>query len=237
MPMATVRYNACVMSTNRERSVPGEVAVFPLPNTVFFPDTVLPLHVFEPRYRAMVRDAIRGERRIAVSLLLPGWESEYAGSPKFHDVATVGRMEDIEELSDGRFDLRLVGVARVRLGRWVREKPYRIAVCRPLEELAPPEDDPRVLGAKLDLLASFSALARELRGPEASGVVVHDSVPFAAAVNLACATLPLEPPQRQRLLEIDDLLERQRKVTGLLDGLIEGLARLRASRGDGSPLN
>lgn len=235
--MAPVRYNAFVMSTNPESSFPGAVAVFPLPNTVFFPDTVLPLHVFEPRYRAMVRDAIRGDRRIAVSLLLPGWESEYAGSPKFHDVATVGRMEDVEELSDGRFNLRLVGVARVRLGRWVLEKPYRVAECRAIEEVVPPEDDPRVVTAKLDLLASYSALARELGGRESSSVVVHDSVPFAAAVNLACATLPLEPPVRQRLLETDDLLERQREVTGLLDELLQGLARLRASRGGGSPLN
>jgi len=68
------------------------VAVFPLPDVVFFPRTVLPLHVFEKRYRAMVKDALAADSRLAVALLQPGWQVGYEGSPAFYDVATIGRI-------------------------------------------------------------------------------------------------------------------------------------------------
>lgn len=73
--------------------------VFPLPNAVLFPDTVLPLHIFEPRYRQMIHDAANGDGRIAVALLEPGYEEEYEGAPAFHRVGTVGRIENLEQLA------------------------------------------------------------------------------------------------------------------------------------------
>ena len=97
-------------------SVTRQIPVFPLPDVVFFPGTVLPLHVFETRYRAMVRDALAADRTIAVALLQPGWEQRNAGNPEYFPVATAGRMEELETTSDGRYYFKLAGLVRVRLG-------------------------------------------------------------------------------------------------------------------------
>ena len=95
----------------------SSVPLFPLPRTVLFPNVDLPLHLFEPRYRAMAEDLTRGDRdpRIVVVLLRAGWEDDYYGNPPVHDVATLGRVVHHERLEDGRFNLVLRGTSRVRL--------------------------------------------------------------------------------------------------------------------------
>jgi Lon protease-like protein len=207
------------------------VPVFPLPDLVFFPGTVLPLHVFESRYRAMVRDALAADRSIAVALLRPGWEREYEGSPAFHEIATLGRMEEIETTVDGRYLFRLVGIGRVRLGEPVQETPYRIVRAAEIPEHAIDEADPAVRRAKLDLLASQVCLARELAGTEYSGLVLDDGLSFEAAVNGACAILPIDNALRQALLELDDLLERHRRAAKILDEILDRVLRLKSMRG------
>jgi Lon protease-like protein len=101
------------------------VPVFPLPGVVLFPGVQLPLHVFELRYRTMVRDALSGERVIALALLRPGWERDYQGSPDFYPLGCLARIESISWLPNDCYDLLLIGMVRVRLGRTVREFPYR----------------------------------------------------------------------------------------------------------------
>jgi hypothetical protein len=217
------------------RSPSGSVPVFPLPGVVFFPRTVLPLHVFETRYRAMVRDAMEGEGLIAVSLLLPGWEAAYEGSPAFHEIGTIGRIEDLEALPDGRFNLRLVGLSRVALGDVVRWRPYRVTRARRLSESDVDETSPALHARKVELLAAHGCLLRELVPDAAPGVVLDEKIPFESAVNGACANLPVDAELRQRLLEEDDLLERHRKATCILGEVLERVFRLKALRaGDGS---
>jgi uncharacterized protein len=216
----------------------GAVPVFPLPGVVLFPRTVLPLHIFEPRYRTMIHDAVAGEGLVAMALLKPGWEASYEGSPPIHPVGTVGRVEDLEPLSDGRFLLRLVGVARVAFGAAERTAPYRVLRVRVIPETPVDESDPSVRTAKLDLLTSHGCLMRELLpGEPTPGMIFDDRVSFEAAVNGACFTLPLEPGVRQRLLEEDDLLERHRRVSVLLDEVLERILKLKAMRGrdEGGP--
>jgi Lon protease-like protein len=79
-----------------------ELPIFPLPNVVFFPHTLLPLHIFEPRYRKMLADCLAGERRLAVVLLRPGWEADYYGRPAVHSVAGAGEIIQSEMLPNGR---------------------------------------------------------------------------------------------------------------------------------------
>jgi len=210
-----------------ERLVP----VFPLPDVVFFPRTVLPLHVFESRYRAMVKDALAADRTFAVALLQPGWEKDYRRSPAFHPVATLGRMEDVETTQDGRFLLRLVGVSRIRLGQVAREMPYRVCRADEIPERPLDTGDPKLRGAKLDLLASQVCLARELSGTTHTGLILDETVSFEAAVNSACTILPVETAVRQALLEIDDLLERYRRAANILDEILQRVLRLKSMRG------
>jgi Lon protease-like protein len=215
----------------------GLVPVFPLPGVVFFPRTILPLHVFESRYRAMIRDAVASDSRIAISLLKPGWEADYEGSPSFHEVGSVGRIEDLDPLPDGNFLLRLVGLRRVALGDVVKQRPYRVVRFRTLAESEVDEAAPENVAAKLDLLASHGCLLRELTSQDATGVVLDERIPYETAVNGACANLPVEPTLRQALLEEGDLRERQRRASVLLNEVLARVLRLKSLRsgeeGDG----
>ena len=89
--------------------------LFPLPNIVFFPHTRLPLHVFEPRYRQMVQDALEADQRFGIVLLRPGWEADYFGAPAVYDFGTLGTIEQAVPLEDGRYNIVVRGDVRFRI--------------------------------------------------------------------------------------------------------------------------
>src|SRR5687768_15383367 len=93
------------------------VPLFPLPGVVLFPRAVLPLHIFEDRYRAMTADALMGDKTIAMALLKPGWEKSYYGRPAIEPVVCVGRILSHEKLADGKYNFLLQGVQRARIIR------------------------------------------------------------------------------------------------------------------------
>lgn len=191
------------------------VPVFPLPNVVLFPRTTLPLHVFELRYRTMVREALSGERLIAMALLKPGWRQDYHGSPEFHAIGCVGRIHEVEWLPNDCYDLRLAGLARVRFDRIVKEFPYRAARVSLLPEHPYPEDDPLVALEKQALGEAQARLVAALRrhGPEEPlPELAHGEEPLERIVNALAMVLPMEPGERQVLLEEDSILERAQQV-------------------------
>ena len=121
--------------------LPG-VPLFPLPNVVLFPRAVLPLHIFEERYKEMTADALRGRRLIAMSLLRPGWERDYYSKPAIEPVVCVGQIVSHERLPDGKYNLLLQGQGRARVVREIStENPYRVAELEPLAEAQVPESD------------------------------------------------------------------------------------------------
>ena len=93
--------------------LPRIVPVFPLPTVVFFPGTILPLHIFEQRYKKMVQDAQSGTGVIAMALMKQGWEPEYYGSPDVFRIGCAGCIAEVVNLPDGRFNIKLAGVSRV----------------------------------------------------------------------------------------------------------------------------
>src|SRR5262245_23493857 len=93
----------------------GTARLFPLPNLVLFPHVGQPLHIFEPRYRQLMTDALDADRLIAMALLRPGWEDEYHKKPPIHDTVCIGRIHNEERLADGRFNLLLQGLCRARI--------------------------------------------------------------------------------------------------------------------------
>jgi len=210
-------------------SLPEIVPIFPLPSVVLFPGTVVSLHVFEPRYRQMVRDSSEGDGLIGLALLESGDGDGQNGRPPVHELGTVGRIEQLTRLPDGRFTLELVGLARVRYHEVASDKPYRLARIAPLPESAiPDEDDVQIVRAKLDLLAAQAMLSRELGGEDDPTLIFDERTPFALAVNGACANLPVTAELRQELLALDDIHERQQRVGRLITGLLESVMRLRA---------
>ena len=110
------------------------VPLFPLPNVVLFPRAILPLHIFEERYKSMTADALCGPRQIAMALLRPGWENNYHGRAAVEPIVCVGTILTHERLTDGRYNFLLQGHTRARLMRERGEGPYRVAALKPLEE-------------------------------------------------------------------------------------------------------
>jgi uncharacterized protein len=98
----------------------GKVRLFPLPNLVLFPHVMQPLHVFEPRYRELLEDALAGDGLIAMAALAPGWEKDYEGRPPLYQTACLGRIVSHRRLPDGTYNVLLLGLRRVRL---LRELP------------------------------------------------------------------------------------------------------------------
>ncbi len=97
--------------------LPATIPIFPLPNVVLFPGVFLPLHIFEPRYREMVADALKGERLIGMTLLKPGWESNYEGRPPVYPVGCAGLVSHVDKLADGRYNIVLHGLEKFRVLR------------------------------------------------------------------------------------------------------------------------
>jgi Lon protease-like protein len=120
--------------------------LFPLPGVVLFPRAILPLHIFEERYRAMTADALAGQRQIAMALLSPGWESNYQARPAVEPVVCVGTIISHERLPDGRFNLLLRGDMRCRIAREYADathgqRLYRLARLQPIVESSTLEID------------------------------------------------------------------------------------------------
>ena len=111
------------------------IPLFPLPTTVFYPNTSLPLHIFEPRYRSMVADALNGKGEIGMILLRPGWESDYQGTPEIMTIGCLGKIEHHSKLPEGKYNILLSGLYRFRILNEIKGKIYRQAQVEFLKEI------------------------------------------------------------------------------------------------------
>lgn len=148
----------------------GVVRLFPLPNVVLFPHVVQPLHVFEPRYREMVEDALASDGLIAMALLQPGWERDYEGRPQVSPVACLGQIISHQRLADGRFNLLLQGVRRAAIQRELPPTaPFRQVEVDLLDDFYPasgkasrPKMQRRLVELARELLPDRAPLREEL---------------------------------------------------------------------------
>lgn len=193
--------------------------IFPLPDIVFFPHTLLPLHIFEARYRAMVTDALDRDRRLAIVGFKPGYEATYAGKPAVHAVAGAGVIVNAERLPTGRYNIVMRGECRVRI---VAELPtdtlYRVVRAERLDDVAPAVDVAPVLAR---IRATCARLLRALDRPPdlLDPVLSGDQPPSAIADRVAAAVLP-SATLRQALLETLDVGRRLARLSAALDELV-----------------
>ena len=110
------------------------VRLFPLPNVVLFPGAVLPLHIFEQRYKEMTRDALGDNKVIAMALLKPGWEKNYYQRPAIEPVVCIGKILASEKLDDSTYNFLLQGMQRARIVGEREGRPYRLAEVAPITE-------------------------------------------------------------------------------------------------------
>ncbi len=193
--------------------LPSEIPIFPLPNVVLFPSTLLPLHIFEPRYRAMVEDALDGERLIGMVMLRPGWEPDYEGAPRVYPVGCAGFITHAEPLADGRYNIILRGTQKFRIDaeRYAREgvQRYRVGKIESIREsTAGSVSAVQQARQKLEKL-----LARKLQKTD------HDFIPkdVPDADLVHAIAQHLEPLEKQALLECNSLLERCETLVELLE--------------------
>ncbi len=207
-----------------ERRIP----IFPLPEVVFFPETVLPLHVFEPRYRQMVADCLAGDRWLGVVMLRPGWEKDYQGRPPVHSVAGAGEVIQAEALADGRYNVLLDGRARVRILEedGPEGRLYRVARVQRLADRGPSPDDRTFQGRLQELRAAHARLLLALgqSHPDVVGrLTVAGASPGAVIDRIVSAVVP-DAEVRQHVLETVDVSERLDLAVGALSELLTMVA-------------
>src|SRR5688572_17268367 len=122
--------------------LPPTIPIFPLPNVVLFPNVFLPLHIFEPRYRAMVADSLEGDRIIGMTLLQPGFETAYEGRPGVYPIGCAGVVTHTERMPDGRYNIVLRGIEKFRIDDEVGSRSYRMAHVTPLPEVSSADEQP-----------------------------------------------------------------------------------------------
>ena len=193
--------------------LPPVIPVFPLPNVVLFPNVFLPLHIFEARYRAMVADALAGDRIIGMILLKPGYEANYEGRPPIYSVGCAGVITHAEAQSDGRYNIVLRGLEKYRIVSEDESKPYRLATIELLSEVTP-EADKVELRRHRQRLEALLAAAVERSGSEPR---FPPAVPDEDLVNALAQYIELDPLERQALLERDGILARCRGLVELLE--------------------
>ena len=209
------------MSPSRSTLV---LPIFPLPDVTFFPHTLLPLHVFEARYRAMVMDTLARDRRLAVVKLRPGYEAAYAGKPAVHPVAGAGEIVSWERLASGRYNILLKGECRVRIES---ERPtdtlYRVVTAQRLDDVPPAATVVPMLDR---IREACGRLLRALDRPAdlLDTALADGQPPGAVADRIAAAVLP-DATLRQELLETLDVADRLARVSAALDDLVNELLR------------
>jgi Lon protease-like protein len=197
--------------------------IFPLPDLTFFPHTLLPLHIFEARYRAMITDCLSRDKRLAVVGLKPGYEASYEGKPPVYAVCGVGRIVQWERLASGRFNLLLRGEGRVRIDRELpTDTLYRMVAATPLAETAA---DAPGLGALAERVKArcrqiLTALGRS--NEDLLAMMEGLDQPAELCDQVASALVPLASA-RQALLEELDVEQRLERLAGALDALLSQL--------------
>jgi uncharacterized protein len=193
--------------------------IFPLPNVVLFPNVFLPLHIFEPRYREMVADAVASDRMIGMVLLRPGWDRDYEGTPPVYPVGCSGVITHVEALADGRFNIVLRGLERFRIIDEDRTRSYRRAHVEPVFEVPLRNDDRTAIRSQRSKLEALLAPSVERTGTLRSGADLRmpAAMPDEDLVNALAQYLDLEPLEKQALLEKPCLRTRAESLVELLE--------------------
>jgi len=210
--------------------IPEIIPIFPLPETVLLPSEVLPLHIFEPRYRQMVRDALSGARIIGMTRLQPGYENSYEGAPEINPVGCAGVIAQHQVLPDGRYLIVLVGVQKFQVAEELpRATLYRQFRVEHRPEQSSTQEKASLQNLRLELVSDLPPVLQRIRG-ESIAPADLARLDDNQLVAVACQILQLNSDEKQRVLESESLSDRY-----LL--LHEALELLRMAGGGGAPVD
>jgi uncharacterized protein len=196
--------------------LPAVIPIFPLESPTLFPNASFPLHIFEPRYRAMIADALKGDRIIGMVMLQPGHESEYEGRPPIFPIGCAGLITEYEELPDGRYNILLGGLVKFRVTGEDNSRLYRLARVETIPEVLDDRGMEQLRQERERIASLLSALYDRFGFPEPP-----PGVPDEQVVDELAEHLPLSPLSRQQLLEQGSPLARASTIVKLLEALVK----------------
>jgi uncharacterized protein len=212
----------------------GKVRLFPLPNLVMFPHVMQPLHIFEPRYRDLLEDALADDKLIAMAVLTPGWEKDYDGCPPLYPMACLGRVTSHFRLADGTYNVLLLGLQRVRLVREIKPwKSFRAAQAELCEDQYSDCSLSRqnILRRKLhDALVQMLPMMPEAK--EQLDQLLDQDVPLGVLTDVIAYMLGIDLARKQALLNEVDVY---RRTELLLVDLLEAASDVGTGQADSFP--
>lgn len=192
-------------------TLPPAIPIFPLEMTMLFPGVSRPLHIFEPRYRAMVADALKGDRIIGMATLKPGYEADYAGRPPVYEIGCAGVITDVEELSGGRFNIVLRGLVKFRVTGEDESRAYRLARVDAIPEVSNDAERAALRKQRLRLEALVTKGSDSKVSPETTDEEL---------VNMLAQYLPMNHLQRQNLLELKSVFLRAQALIAMIESKV-----------------
>ncbi len=207
--------------------LPKTSPIFALPSVVFFPRTYLPLHIFEPRYREMVKDCLRGDQMITMALLKEGWEKDYYGNPEIYSLGCIGKMIKTQLLEDGRYNLILYGLAKVQIKEGIFDRSYRqgwidvVAQGLRAQTLSP--------DLKRKLLTQLHEYGRLIGAEQQMQGFLRVEMDDETLVNLFSSELNFTPTEKMFLLEADTLTQQCKRLVELTQFKIHEVTKGQAS--------
>ncbi len=202
----------------------GVARLFPLPDLVMFPHVMQPLHIFEPRYREMLNDALDGDGLIAMSVLAPGWEVDYEGRPDLLPHVCLGKVVTHQRLDDGRYNIMLLGSRRARI---LQETPairtFRQAEIELVDEVYSVDGEVDRAEMQAELTVQFQQALPLPKGLKAAGPVhelLTSDLPLDVLTDLASFALPLDLQLKCALLAEADVDCRARMLLQALGAAV-----------------
>lgn len=194
--------------------IPARIPVFPLPNVVLFPKTYLPLHIFEPRYRAMVSDVAASGQCIGMVLLKDGWETDYYGHPPVFSMGCVGRLASVQSLADGCFNILLQGLERFSIEQEWYDKAYREAAISLAVQGTETSLDAAVRRRLFTTLESYLRFREDVPTWQE---LFREEISDEIVVNTLSTYLECTPLEKQFLLESESLHQQTRRLSDLIE--------------------
>lgn len=210
-----------------------EIPIFPLSNVVLFPGIHCPLHIFEPRYRQMTEAALESDQCIGMVTVRPDSVSDIQGDPPVFRVGCLGTIVEHQRLSDGRFNLLLLGTQRFAIADELagpKARLFRVARVEPLAEPAA-EDTEHVASLRELVLRDAAELIERNNADQAKRFAQQDfeSIEDSVFASTLCSAFPFSPAEKQQLLEASGVTQRLEHLSSLLE------FRLAERSGSGSP--
>ncbi|MFM8579369.1 MAG: LON peptidase substrate-binding domain-containing protein [Planctomycetaceae bacterium] len=203
----------------------GISRVFPLPNVVMFPHVMQPLHIFEPRYRAMLEEAVAEDRLIALGMLAPGWESNHEDRPPLMPTACLCRVATHKRTEGGTYNVLMLGVRRVRLTRELPPlKPFREFHADILDDIVQSEGDSRANQLQKRLLTAFKAVLPKIsEASEQLDQLLGNQITLGMLSDIVSYTVDIDIESKLRLLAECDVIARSSMLIDEIAGRAAGL--------------